>query len=63
MFSQTAFSSLLKSRKKCIIITSIINIFRTMIPIYLDHVPAGSSLRPFVHYAQLSKLNQQFRDH
>ena len=34
-----------------------------MIPIYLDHVPAGSSTRPFVHYAQLSQLERQFRDH
>jgi len=25
----------------------------TMIPTYLDHVPAGTSTRPFVHYAQL----------
>ena len=41
-----------------------INIFlthRTMIPIYLDQVPAGSSTRPFVHYAQLNQLERQFR--
>ena len=32
-----------------------------MIPIYLDQVPAGSSTRPFVHYAQLNQLERQFR--
>ena len=25
----------------------------TMIPTYLDHIPEGTSTRPFVHYAQL----------
>ena len=35
--------------------------YRTMIPIYLDQVPAGSSTRPFVHYAQLNQLERQFR--
>ena len=24
----------------------------TMIPTYLDHIPEGTSTRPFVHYAQ-----------
>ena len=35
--------------------------FRTMIPFYLDHVPSGSSTRPFVHYAQLHLLDREFR--
>ena len=25
----------------------------TMIPTYMDHIPEGTSTRPFVHYAQL----------
>ena len=29
--------------------------FRTMIPVYLDHIPAGTSTRPVIHYAQLHK--------
>lgn len=33
----------------------------TMVPIYLDHIPSGSSTRPFVHYAQLSLLNREFK--
>lgn len=32
-----------------------------MIPVYLDNIPAGSSTRPFVHYAQLHMLEQEFR--
>ena len=32
-----------------------------MIPFYLDHVPSGSSTRPFVHYAQLHLLDREFR--
>ena len=32
-----------------------------MVPIYLDHIPSGSSTRPFVHYAQLSLLNREFK--
>ena len=32
-----------------------------MIPFYLDHVPSGSSTRPFVHYAQLYQLDREFR--
>jgi hypothetical protein len=31
--------------------------FRTMIPVYLDHIPAGTSTRPLIHYAQLHKIN------
>ena len=32
-----------------------------MMPIYLDNLPAGSSTRPFVHYAQLHLLENEFR--
>ena len=35
--------------------------FRTMVPIYLDHIPSGTSTRPLVHYAQLSLLNREFK--
>ena len=31
-----------------------------MIPVYLDHHPAGSSTRPLVHYAQLNDANDRF---
>ncbi len=31
-----------------------------MIPVYLDHHPAGSSTRPLVHYAQLNDANDHF---
>ena len=27
--------------------------FRTMGPVYMDHYPAGSSTRAFVHFAQI----------
>jgi pimeloyl-ACP methyl ester carboxylesterase len=30
---------------------------RTMVPLYLDAIPAGTSTRPIVHYAQLHLLN------
>ena len=30
-------------------------------PIYLDNLPAGSSTRPFVHYAQLHLLENTFQ--
>ena len=33
----------------------------TMMPIYLDNLPAGSSTRPFVQYAQLHLLENEFR--
>ena len=32
-----------------------------MMPTYLEHVPDGSSTRPFVHYAQLHLLDNEFR--
>ena len=32
-----------------------------MIPVYLDNIPAGSSTRPFVHYAQLHLRDREFR--
>ena len=32
-----------------------------MIPTYLDHIPAGTSTRPFAHYAQLHLLDTEFR--
>jgi len=32
-----------------------------MIPVYLDHIPAGASTRPFVHYAQLHQLDNKFK--
>ncbi len=31
-----------------------------MIPVYLDHLPAGVSTRTLVHYAQLHLNNDQF---
>ena len=31
----------------------------TMIPTYMDHIPEGTSTRPFVHYAQLH-LSKRF---
>ena len=34
---------------------------RTMMPTYLDHIPDGSSTRPFVQYAQLHLLQDEFR--
>ena len=34
---------------------------RTMMPTYLDHVPDGSSTRPFVQYAQGHLLQDEFR--
>ena len=34
---------------------------RTMIPIYLDQLPSGTSTRPFVHYAQLTLLHREFK--
>ena len=32
-----------------------------MIPIYLDHLPSGSSTRPFAHFAQLNFLHREFK--
>lgn len=32
-----------------------------MLPTYLDHIPDGSSTRPFVQYAQLHQLENEFR--
>jgi len=34
----------------------------TMIPTYLDHIPEGTSTRPFVHYAQLY-MNGKFESY
>ena len=34
---------------------------RTMAPVYLDNIPAGSSTRPFVHYAQFHDYNYEFK--
>lgn len=36
-------------------------LIRTMIPVYLDHVPAGTSTRPIVHYAQLHTYDSEFK--
>lgn len=33
----------------------------TMMPIYLDNVPDGTSTRPFVHYAQLNLIEDVFQ--
>lgn len=32
-----------------------------MLPTYLEHIPAGSSTRPFVHYAQLHLSDYEFK--
>ncbi len=32
-----------------------------MVPSYLDHLPAGMSTRPLVHYAQLNTYDHEFR--
>ena len=32
-----------------------------MSPVYLDHVPAGTSTRPVVHYAQLHEYDLEFK--
>ena len=34
---------------------------KTMIPVYLDHVPAGTATRPIVHYAQLHTYDSEFK--
>ena len=32
-----------------------------MSPVYLDHVPSGTSTRPIVHYAQLHEYDMEFK--
>ena len=32
----------------------------SQIPSYLDHIPEGTSTRPFVHFAQLHKSGKIF---
>ena len=32
-----------------------------MSPVYLDHVPSGTSTRPIVHYAQLHDYDMEFK--
>ena len=32
----------------------------SQIPSYLDHIPEGTSTRPFVHFAQLHKSGKHF---
>ena len=32
-----------------------------MAPVYMDHVPAGTSTRPIVHYAQLHGYDMEFK--
>ncbi len=32
-----------------------------MLPVYLDNLPAGTSTRPFVHYAQLYLTDNKFQ--
>jgi len=34
---------------------------KTMSPVYLDHVPSGTSTRPIVHYAQLNDYDMEFK--
>ena len=56
---KTFFTKKMFFQKSCTL--NLFLTYRTMIPIYLDQVPAGSSTRPFVHYAQLNQLERQFR--
>ena len=32
-----------------------------MTPVYLDHIPSGTSTRPIVHYAQLHEYDTEFK--
>ena len=34
---------------------------KTMMSFYLDHLPAGSSTEPIVHYAQLTLYENEFK--
>ena len=33
----------------------------SMLPVYLDHFPEGSSFKPVIHYAQLINAPEYFR--